>query len=142
MVGLPFPNPNSPEWKAKKEHVESMAYDTYPLRKLSTSGEPGIVDEVARKAYAKAAAQAFYENACMRAVNQSVGRAIRHINDYAVIVLIDRRYATNRIQAKLPGWIKSSMIPVNSGGVKQPGMSEGRVVDVVSRCAKFFRGRK
>ena len=41
----------------------------------------------------------------MRAVNQSIGRAIRHQNDYAALLLVDKRYATNRISGKLPKWI-------------------------------------
>ena len=30
---------------------------------------------------------------CMRGVNQSVGRAIRHVGDYAAIIFADARYA-------------------------------------------------
>jgi len=44
----------------------------------------------------------------MRAVNQSIGRAIRHRNDHASIVLCDRRYITDpNIWKALPGWIRS-----------------------------------
>ena len=44
----------------------------------------------------------------MRAVNQSVGRAIRHKDDYAVIILLDSRYCTKpMIKNKLSDWIKS-----------------------------------
>ena len=46
----------------------------------------------------------------MRAVNQSIGRAIRHIKDYAVIILMDKRYAQTRIRNKLPGWIRNAGI--------------------------------
>jgi len=46
----------------------------------------------------------------MRAVNQSIGRCIRHINDFASILLVDKRYKKENILNKLPGWIKESII--------------------------------
>ncbi len=47
------------------------------------------------------------ENICMKAVNQTIGRAIRHRNDYACIVLADRRYCSESGPfRKLPQWIK------------------------------------
>jgi len=49
----------------------------------------------------------------MNAVNQSIGRAIRHQHDYAAIVLIDHRYTTSRIYTKLPGWIRKSLNVTN-----------------------------
>ncbi|RYG51795.1 hypothetical protein EON66_10390, partial [archaeon] len=39
---------------------------------------------------------------CWRTV---AGRSIRHVGDYACIVLFDQRYAQARIQCKLPAWI-------------------------------------
>ena len=93
VVGLPFPNIQSAQWKAKLEYIEN-----------GTVAKGGSRDE------GKAAARDFYENACMRAVNQSIGRAIRHQKDYASIVLLDRRYRTPRIEGKLPGWIKQGLV--------------------------------
>ncbi len=46
----------------------------------------------------------------MRAVNQSIGRAIRHANDFATILLVDRRYGTQRIKGKLPKWIGEDVL--------------------------------
>lgn len=91
VVGLPFPNPHSAEWKAKMEFIS---------KKSSESTENH------RTGYA---AKEFYENACMRVVNQCIGRAIRHKEDYAAILLIDKRYSHSRINNKLPGWIKSNL---------------------------------
>ncbi|KAJ4303589.1 ATP-dependent DNA helicase chl1 [Kalmusia sp. IMI 367209] len=110
VVGLPFPNPHSAEWKAKMQYISTKA---------TSHGRDG-----------KAAARDFYENACMRAVNQSVGRAIRHRGDYAAILMVDRRYAAPRIQAKLPGWIRDSL--ANGAGVRE----------VEKRLHAFFAGKQ
>ncbi|KAF9733354.1 hypothetical protein PMIN06_005979 [Paraphaeosphaeria minitans] len=109
VIGLPFPNPHSAEWKAKIQYISAKA---------TGQGRDG-----------KAAARDFYENVCMRAVNQSVGRAIRHRGDYAAILLLDRRYATPRIQAKLPGWIRNSL--ANGTGIRE----------VEKRLDTFFAGK-
>lgn len=98
VVGLPFPNVQSAQWKAKLEYIEKSKLD-----------QGGSLEE------AKAAGREFYENACMRAVNQSIGRAIRHQKDFATIVLMDRRYRTEHISSKLPGWIKQSIMPGKEG---------------------------
>ena len=37
----------------------------------------------------------YYENLCMRTLNQAVGRALRHANDYAMILLVDQRFNTS-----------------------------------------------
>jgi chromosome transmission fidelity protein 1 len=50
-----------------------------------------------------------YEAMCMKVVNQSIGRSIRHINDYSSILLIDKRYTNDRINSQLPNWIKQSL---------------------------------
>lgn len=99
IVGLPFPNIRSPVWQAKLEYIEEKTYQ---------DGRSG--SEASRRSSAKAAARDFYENACMRAVNQCIGRAIRHRNDYAAIILVDKRYERPNIQAKLPGWIRQSIV--------------------------------
>ena len=69
----------------------------------------------------------------MRAVNQCIGRAIRHVNDYAAIVMIDRRYETPRIQGKLPGWIQGSL--VSAAATDRPAQM------TVQRLSRFFAGK-
>ncbi|QIW99732.1 hypothetical protein AMS68_005250 [Peltaster fructicola] len=98
VIGLPYPNLETPEWKAKIQYLEQQA---------SRPGQERA--SISRE---------FAENACMRAVNQAIGRAIRHKNDWAGTVLIDSRYAQSRIQAKLPAWIRGSLPPPtqNAGG--------------------------
>ncbi|KAI5813786.1 helicase C-terminal domain-containing protein [Pyronema omphalodes] len=127
MIGLPFPNAQGAEWQAKLRHVEKVAYNF-----LSDSSKT----ETEKLAEAKAAGKDYYENACMRAVNQSIGRAIRHREDYATIVLIDKRYTTERIQNKLPGWIKTGLVHIDLA------KGEGRFADFMRASGAFFRSKK
>lgn len=84
MVGLPYPNKHSPELKEKMNYLNQHS----PCDKEGVS--PG---------------QIHYENLCMKAVNQSIGRAIRHKRDYSCILLADRRYERDSVVKKLPGWL-------------------------------------
>uniref|UniRef100_H2Z3N9 DNA 5'-3' helicase n=1 Tax=Ciona savignyi TaxID=51511 RepID=H2Z3N9_CIOSA len=84
MVGLPYPNSQSPELREKMNYLD-------------------------RNMVIKCAGQLHYENLCMKAVNQSIGRAIRHRNDYASIVLLDKRYLRPSITSKLPTWISDHL---------------------------------
>ncbi|CAG2158028.1 unnamed protein product [Oppiella nova] len=88
VVGLPYANKQSLELTQKMQYLDSL--------------KPN-------------AGNVFYENLCLKAVNQSIGRAIRHKNDFAVIILLDNRY-TNRqnIRQNLPDWIRARLLCVDS----------------------------
>ncbi|ODQ67512.1 ATP-dependent RNA helicase CHL1 [Nadsonia fulvescens var. elongata DSM 6958] len=118
MVGLPFPNAFSAELVARRKFIEKT-----------------IIEKGGSNSDALQAARSFYENICMRAVNQSIGRAIRHANDYAVIVLFDRRYGQINIRKKLPAWIQNSISPVVD---KEDNHKLGEVIRGVSL---FFRSK-
>jgi chromosome transmission fidelity protein 1 len=125
IVGLPFPNMHSVEWKSKMEHIESTT-----VARLRDEGQG---EEVEWRAKGKAAGREFYGNACMRAVNQSIGRAIRHRGDYAAIVMIDKRFGSERIKGKLPGWIQEGL-------VKEA--EKKAFAELMGSLATFFRGKK
>uniref|UniRef100_A0A8C8VL55 DEAD/H-box helicase 11 n=1 Tax=Pelusios castaneus TaxID=367368 RepID=A0A8C8VL55_9SAUR len=84
MVGMPYPNIRSPELQ------EKMVY----------------LDRTLPRTAGQAPSRMLIENLCMKAVNQSIGRAIRHQRDFASILLLDHRYARPSIFNKLPQWIK------------------------------------
>jgi chromosome transmission fidelity protein 1 len=125
IVGLPFPNIMSEEWKAKMSYIESAT-----IERMGTAGEGTLSS---RQAEGKAAAREFYENACMRAVNQSVGRAIRHRNDFAAIVMVDVRFGRENIRKKLPGWIRGGLVE----GCQERGFGE-----LMGGLGTFFRGKR
>ncbi|KAM0683197.1 ATP-dependent DNA helicase chl1 [Mitosporidium daphniae] len=102
VVGLPFPNQSSPEISEMIKFLSST-----PNCKISSS--------------------TFLENACMRSVNQAIGRVIRNMNDYATIVLLDCRYSQENIVKKLPKWILPSLRVCKNFG------------DAYKGCVQFFK---
>ncbi|KAJ7951773.1 Helicase-like [Quillaja saponaria] len=120
MVGLPYPSPSDIELLERVKHIEglgksnsirtptiSASYETY-------NGDVMGGFDVLRSCRHRG--KQYYENLCMKAVNQSIGRAIRHINDYAAVLLVDTRYASDSSKSfshptnKLPQWIKDRLI--------------------------------
>ncbi|KAK3909935.1 ATP-dependent DNA helicase DDX11, partial [Frankliniella fusca] len=83
VVGLPYPNIKSVELQEQMKFLDSSV--------------------------GRGAGQRHYENLCMKAVNQSIGRAVRHKDDYAAVLLLDQRYLQKSRQSALPSWIQRSL---------------------------------
>lgn len=97
MIGLPYPNAFLGEIIAKRAFIESQV--------LAKGGSLQS---------AKESSNEYYENLCMKAINQSIGRCIRHGNDYALIYLVDKRYKQPRVQNKLSKWVKDRLVTDDS----------------------------
>lgn len=83
VIGMPYPNMKSPELQEKMKYLEDHCGSN--------------------------AGKIHYENLCMKAVNQSVGRSIRHRNDYSSVLLVDQRYSRPNIHKLLPKWMQESL---------------------------------
>jgi chromosome transmission fidelity protein 1 len=151
VVGLPFPNPSDPELTERMAYIDRLQAQGQQRTKLqqaqaqslaagsgSTPGRPGVAAAASSSAGsapsaagpAVTAGKAYYENLCMRAVNQSIGRSIRHVGDHATIVLLDQRYGTPRIASKLPRWIGKQLSTHAQWG------------SVVTTIGAFFRHKR
>ncbi len=53
--------------------------------------------------------KAWYTQEAMKAVNQTIGRVIRHIYDYGAIVLVDQRYSSDWLRRNLSRWIRDKV---------------------------------
>lgn len=115
MVGLPYPNPRDPVLVEKMKYISAKAAAAAASTSSSSSSSSSwsSSSSPARRAMSAPvmSARQYYENACMRAVNQSIGRSIRHAGDYATILLVDHRYMRPEITSKLPRWIAATMPP-------------------------------
>lgn len=100
LVGLPYPNAQSGELVAKRGYIEQQ-----------------VLEKTKSKEESLAAGRRWYDDLCMRAVNQSIGRAIRHQEDYSLIYLFDDRFNRQNIKSKLSGWIKERVESVDFGSV-------------------------
>eukprot|EP00871_Galdieria_phlegrea_P000853 jgi/Galph1/1769/GphlegSOOS_G436.1 len=86
VIGIPYPNLRDPQVIQKKKYN-----DTYSAKKKLLSG------------------QRWYTLQAFRALNQAIGRCIRHRHDYGVIILLDKRYGRNDVQTNLPKWLFSQV---------------------------------
>lgn len=98
VVGLPFPDTRDlilqEKVKYLKDQQEKLSNSSSISKHLSNSVTENVnLPEVM----------------CMKAVNQAIGRSIRHIKDFSSIVLVDNRYVQNRISSQLPIWIQDSI---------------------------------
>ncbi|KAF3450756.1 hypothetical protein FNV43_RR06845 [Rhamnella rubrinervis] len=120
MVGLPYPSPSDLELMERVKFIEGLQTSNSTRTSnlsVSTEFKSGDVQagfDILRSCRHRG--KEYYENLCMKAVNQSIGRAIRHINDYAAILLVDARYADCSKRSfshptdKLPQWIRNRLV--------------------------------
>lgn len=92
VVGMPFPDGRDPVLQEKMKRAD--------LQEKQSGGGNGSSNNAGKR---------LYEAMCMKSVNQSIGRSIRHANDYAAILLLDARYEQESVIRQLPGWIARSI---------------------------------
>ncbi|XP_078491540.1 regulator of telomere elongation helicase 1 isoform X1 [Ciona intestinalis] len=93
IVGIPYPPAFDPRIKMK------MAF----LDDLRTKGATTLLT-----------GREWYRQQACRAVNQAIGRVIRHRYDYGAIVLCDHRYAGRDQLSELPKWVQPHVVKFNN----------------------------
>uniref|UniRef100_A0A8C7U612 Regulator of telomere elongation helicase 1 n=1 Tax=Oncorhynchus mykiss TaxID=8022 RepID=A0A8C7U612_ONCMY len=106
ITGLPFPPRMDPRVILKMQYLDEMC------RKKT----PGYLS-----------GQNWYRQQASRAVNQAIGRVIRHRDDYGAIFLCDHRFKSTDARAQLPSWIRPYVRTYDNFG------------NVVRDVAQFFR---
>ncbi|XP_056130161.1 regulator of telomere elongation helicase 1 [Lampris incognitus] len=108
ITGLPFPPKMDPRVVLKMQFLDEM----------SRKRDPGVT---------YLSGQEWYRQQSSRAVNQAIGRVIRHKEDYGAIFLCDQRFKNPEARAQLPLWLKPYVRHHESFG------------NIVRDVAQFFR---
>ncbi|XP_028407284.1 regulator of telomere elongation helicase 1-like [Dendronephthya gigantea] len=85
ITGLPYPPAFDPKVELKKQFLNEV------VNKREFKGLNG---------------QQWYGQQASRAVNQAIGRVLRHKEDYGAILFCDERFCQERTKAELPKWMK------------------------------------
>lgn len=60
----------------------------------------------------------WYQQQALRAVNQAIGRVIRHSYDYGAIILVDERFGYHNNQQQISTWLREKIVkPIDFRGV-------------------------
>uniref|UniRef100_A0A8C3QTS5 Regulator of telomere elongation helicase 1 n=1 Tax=Cyanoderma ruficeps TaxID=181631 RepID=A0A8C3QTS5_9PASS len=86
ITGLPFPPRMEPRVILKMQFLDEMRKSGAGAQYLS--------------------GREWYSQQASRAVNQAIGRVIRHRQDYGAIFLCDHRFTTCDVRSKLPSWVR------------------------------------
>ncbi len=89
-VGIPFPNSHDAEVREKRKYNDT----------LRCSGQQNEI---------LLSGKDWYEMQAFRALNQSMGRCIRHKNDWGSVVLADCRFQSRNYADNLPKWVRGSV---------------------------------
>ncbi|XP_049608196.1 regulator of telomere elongation helicase 1 isoform X1 [Syngnathus scovelli] len=89
VTGLPFPPKMDPRIILKMQFLDEMN-----RKQLAVPGQKLLTG------------QEWYREQAFRAVNQAIGRVIRHKDDYGAIFLCDQRFKSRDAQSQLPSWVR------------------------------------
>ncbi|CAK9111743.1 Regulator of telomere elongation helicase 1 homolog, partial [Durusdinium trenchii] len=97
ITGLPFPPKNDPQIVLKREYLDKLPVDP-------------------TKRFERLTGQEWYSQQAYRAVNQAIGRVIRHRFDYGAVILCDDRFASPSAKNSLSLWLRSRVHVCKSYG--------------------------
>ncbi|XP_069035420.1 regulator of telomere elongation helicase 1 isoform X1 [Lepisosteus oculatus] len=108
ITGLPFPPRMDPRVILKMQFLDEM-------RRKASGGVKYL------------SGQEWYRQQASRAVNQAIGRVIRHREDYGAIFLCDHRFISADARSQLPSWVRPYVRVYDNFG------------HVIRDVAQFFR---
>uniref|UniRef100_A0A7M4EFX5 Regulator of telomere elongation helicase 1 n=1 Tax=Crocodylus porosus TaxID=8502 RepID=A0A7M4EFX5_CROPO len=119
ITGLPFPPRMEPRVVLKMDFLDEMRKKSGGAQFLS--------------------GREWYSQQASRAVNQAIGRVIRHRHDYGAIFLCDNRFLNSDVRGKLPSWVRPYVKVYDNFGHAVRDVS--RFFRVAQKIVSVFRKR-
>ena len=104
VFGVPFPAAQDARVLAKKAYNDARSG---AVARGAATGAGGARDAPPTPPLS---GDAWYTQQAFRALNQAVGRCIRHRGDWGGIVLVDSRFREARLRASLPRWVRGALV--------------------------------
>eukprot|EP00069_Balaena_mysticetus_P022640 bmy_14489T0 len=135
VTGLPYPPRMDPRVVLKMQFLDEMKGQKGARDQVRGCGAEGgqVVLKPPWLSQPPAPAPQFlsghdwYRQQASRAVNQAIGRVIRHRHDYGAVFLCDHRFSSADARAQLPSWVRPHVKVYDSFG------------HVIRDVAQFFR---
>jgi len=111
ITGLPLPPAFDAKVELKRQYLDQRRAAAARGSGLGGSGASGMLS-----------GEAWYHQQAMRAVNQAVGRVIRHRNDFGAVMLCESRFAKSAWVDGLSLWLRPHVKQFSSFGQGYPAL--------------------
>ena len=106
LTGIPYAPKADPKVRIKRAFLDSARGKITDADDALLSGEE------------------WYSQTAMRAVNQALGRVIRHRDDYGAVILADERFAYGNVRGSLSVWLRPAVQSFDSFGKATAKLSQ------------------
>ena len=116
VTGLPFAPYLDPKVKLKRDFLDAARAS----EKTPSSTNGGFADDQTTKEKLNSTIRTlsgadWYNQQAHRAVNQAIGRVIRHRNDYGAVLFLDHRFSETRNRDGLSKWLRPYVVEESFG---------------------------
>lgn len=110
ITGLPYPPLKDPKVVLKRRYLDVCNASNKQVNKIR------LGDAFVASCFQYLNGQEWYNLEAARAVNQAMGRVIRHRNDYGAILLLDSRFDSPHVKKNMSKWLRNRISSVDNFG--------------------------
>lgn len=132
ITGLPYPSAVDPKIILKRQYADEQA-----KKQSETNGRTNVTGRGKVMNGSE-----WYNTLAMRAVNQAIGRAIRHRFDYGAILLCEERFQSKALQENISKWLRDNIVDHRTFGTAESSLRKFFTDAVMSEFAEIGDKRR